>query len=262
MKALGAEGEEGDFLAVDSQTMESLSVELLTLDDAVRGQRVSADEADHMNEAFDGPVGLRLHLPASRDGRTGLMVVLHGWGGDYTQYDEACRSWAELFNVITLQVNYRDSGRGGPIYDFGKYQAVDVLRAMEYVLSTYPVDTRRIIGWGGSGGGNAILQAAKMAPHTFACIVDVAGITKPTDATDTSQGYTTDPVGGWQAKALGAGKSYTVPEYQLRNPQHDAELFHAPIIILHGDSDSVVSVQHAHDMARVLMEPGRTSRCT
>ena len=235
----------------------SLAPEPITIDDVVRGQSVSADEADYMNEEFDGYVGLRIHLPASQDENTGLMVVLHGWGGDYTQYDASCRSWVEMYNVITLQVNYRDSGDGSAIYDFGKYQAIDVLRAMDYVLSAYPINTRRIIGWGGSGGGDVILQVAKMAPHTFACIMEVAGITKPTDAADTDAGYTTDPAGGWQAMALGPGKSYTVPEYQLRSPQHYADLFNAPIIILHGDDDDVVSVQHAHDMAAALTDAGK-----
>ena len=231
--------------------------EPMTIDDAVRGQQVSADEADYMNELFDGYVGLRIHPPASQDENTGLMVVLHGWGGDYTQYDTSCGPWADMYNVITLQVNYRDSGDASPIYDFGKYQAVDVLRAMDYVLSTYPVNTRRIIGWGASGGGDVILQVAKMAPRTFACIVELAGITRPTDSTDTDQGYTTDPDGGWETVALGAGKSYTVPEYQLRNPQHDPELFNAPITILHGDADDVVSVQHAHDLTSALLQAGK-----
>ena len=59
-----------------------------TLDRAVRGQRVTPAEADHMNAEFDGHVGIRLHFPIRPDDRTGLMVVLHGWGGHYHQYDD------------------------------------------------------------------------------------------------------------------------------------------------------------------------------
>ena len=228
-----------------------------TLDRAVRGQRVTRAEADHMNAEFDGHVGIRLHFPIRPDGRTGLMVVLHGWGGHYHQYDECCPDWADRFNLVTLQVNYRKSGDGSPVYDFGKYQAIDVLRAMDYVLSTYRLNPGRIIGWGGSGGGDVILQAGKMAPNTFACIVECAGITKPTNASDLVAGYTTDPAGGWQAVALGAGRSYTVAEYQVRNPQYHTRLLDTRIAVLHGDSDEVVSVRHACDMVEALRRSGK-----
>lgn len=231
--------------------------QVVTIHTAVSGQTVSADEADYMNEQFTGRVGMRLHLPAVANDRTGLMVVLHGWGGDFTQYDDSCQQWADLYNVITLQINYRDSGDGSPVYDFGKFQAIDVLRAMDYVLTQYTIDSKRIIGWGGSGGGDVILQTGKMAPHTFALIVEVAGITKPSTTQDLQQGYGPDPAGGWQARALGQGRSYTVPEYQVRSPQYHASLQNAPVIILHGDDDNVVSVQHAYDMNDALIQAGK-----
>ena len=76
---------------------------------------------------------INLHFPDEMNSETGLMVILHGWGGTYHQYDAYCKEWRNRYNVITLQVNYRNSGDGSPIYDFGKYQAIDVLRAIQYV---------------------------------------------------------------------------------------------------------------------------------
>ena len=239
-----------------SETSDPRETQVVTLDSVIRGQPVSPEETDHMNEEFDGHVGVRLHFPDELNEETGLMVVLHGWGGNYHQYDSSCIDWANRFNVITLQVNYRDSNDGSPIYDFGKYQAIDVLRAMKYVLSHYRTNDRRIIGWGGSGGGHVILQVGKMAPNTFSCIIECAGITRPTNSSDVEDGlYSTDR--GWEAMALGKGVSYTTPEYQLRNHQYHADLYNARVLMFHGDDDKVVSVQHAYDMADALVEAGK-----
>jgi len=213
---------------------------------------------DYENQPFEGTVDINLHFPKVVNKDTGLMVVLHGWGGTYHQYDSWCNHWCDQFNVVTLQVNYRHSGDSKPVYDFGKYQAIDVLRAMNYVLRHYKLNEKRIIGWGGSGGGNVILQTAKMAPNTFALVIDCAGITRPTDPSDRERGYDEGKrTGGWQQTALGPGKKYSRPEWQIRDAQYHAKYFNTKVYIFHGDNDPVVVVQHGIDMAEALRKAGK-----
>jgi len=227
----------------------------MEINDKIVGQPV--EPGDYMNYAFDGFIGINLHFPDEMNSETGLMVILHGWGGTYHQYDAYCEEWRNRYNVITLQVNYRNSGDGSPIYDFGKYQAIDVLRAIQYVRENYQINDERIIGWGGSGGGQIILQTAKMAPNTFALVIECAGITKPTDVQDVIQHYKNDPIGDWQAKALGDENVYMPDEYQIRSPQYHATFYHAKMYIFHGDADEVVDVQHGVDLSRALLDAGK-----
>ncbi len=215
------------------------------------------EPGDYMNCVFDGFIDINLHFPDEINNGTGLMVLLHGWGGTYHQYDAYCEDWRNRYNVVTLQVNYRNSCDGSPIYDFGKYQAIDVLRTMQYVRENYRINDERIIGWGGSGGGQVILQAAKMAPNTFSVVIECAGITKPSDAQDVVQKYKNDSPGGWQANALGKENAYTPDERQIRSPQYHAAFYKAKTYILHGDADEVVDVQHAIDMHQALLDAGK-----
>jgi predicted esterase len=225
------------------------------LDDAVIGQPVAADE---FSQAFEGPIPINLHFPDAPNADTGLMVMLHGWGGDYHQYDAYCADWRDRFNCIMLQVNYRGSSNASKPYDFGKYQPIDALRAVHWVLANYPVNRQRIIGWGGSGGGNVILQCGKMAPHTFALIVEHAGITHPTNAADMKAGWDRpERAGGWQGTALGGTKEYPEPERLIRDPVYHAALFNAKVYIFHPDLDTTVGIQHGIRMAYALRAAGK-----
>jgi len=225
------------------------------IDNAVVGQPVDADE---FHQAFEGPIGINLHFPDESNQDTGLMVMLHGWGGDYHQYDTYCEDWRNRFNCVMLQVNYRGSSKATQPYDFGKYQAIDVLRAIHRVRKGCLINDGRIIGWGGSGGGNVILQCAKMAPHTFALIVECAGITHPTSAAEAKAGWDhPNRAGGWQGTALGGTKEYPEPERLLRDPLYHAGLFNTKVYIFHPDLDTTVGLPHATHLAYRLREAGK-----
>ncbi|MGQ9730275.1 MAG: alpha/beta hydrolase family protein [Candidatus Zipacnadales bacterium] len=224
-------------------------------DEAVVAQSVAADE---FHQAFSGYIGVNLHFPDQPNADTGLLVVLHGWGGDYHQYDSYCEDWRNRFNCLTLQVNYRGSSDASQPYDFGKYQAIDVLRAIHWVRRQYAINDQRIIGWGGSGGGNVILQCAKMAPHTFALIIEHAGITHPTNAEEMKAGWDRpDRPGGWQGTALGGTREYSEPERLIRDPLYHAHLIGTKVYIFHPDLDTTVGIQHGIQMAYALRWAGK-----
>jgi len=216
---------------------------------------------DYMNPPFSGKVDINIHSPATPKASTGLMVVLHGLGNNYHQYDTECETWVEDFNVLTVQVNYRGTGTGLPGYDLGKYQAIDVLRVVKYMLDNYPVNKKRIFLWGASGGGNVALHAAKMAPRTFALVAALSPITRPTNDHDRNHnGYQNDPIGGWEGYILGTGLTYTIPEWDIRDAQYLAVyLKSVPVFLIHGDGDPVVDWQHSRDMYDALVNAGGTS---
>lgn len=123
--------------------------------------------------------------------QTGLMLTLHNWGGTDCVGTASPQVLANRFNVIALCVNYLQSGpkdsiEGPEPYDFGYLQGLDALRSLQWVFSKLQAqqtefDSRRIFATGGSGGGNVTLMANKLAPRTFACVVDLCGMKKLSD---------------------------------------------------------------------------------
>jgi acetyl esterase/lipase len=97
-----------------------------------------------------------------------------------------------------------------------------------------------------------------MAPHTFALIIEHAGITHPTSAAEMKAGWDRpDRPGGWQGTALGGTKEYSEPERLIRDPLYHAALFGTKVYILHGDLDVTVGVQHGIEMACALRQAGK-----
>jgi len=129
---------------------------------------------------------------AGINGNTGLMLVLHNWGGVYDspEYLKWCATFADRFNVIAVSVNYLQSGpewKANLPYDHGYLQAMDAVRALYAVWKQLRdkgtgFNEHRVYVMGGSGGGNVAQMAMKLAPHTFACGVDISGMPGLIDA--------------------------------------------------------------------------------
>lgn len=135
-------------------------------------------------------VAVRVHYPGGQLARvtpqTGVMLTLHNWGGEFCVSTADPQSLADRLNVVALCVNYLQSGRADSIdgpepYDFGYLQSLDALRALWWTINGLhgqqrPFAEGRLFATGGSGGGNVTLMANKLAPRTFACVVDLCGM--------------------------------------------------------------------------------------
>ena len=125
---------------------------------------------------------------ASVTAKSGVMLTLHNWGGEDCVGTASPDVLAKRLDVVAICVNYLQSGRKASIddtepYDFGYLQALDALRALWWVCeglerAERPFDKARLYCTGGSGGGNVTLMANKLAPRTFACVVDMCGMKK------------------------------------------------------------------------------------
>jgi len=218
----------------------------------------SIQPGDYMNPLFTGKIDINIHFPTSQNATTGLMVVLHGLGGNYHQYDAQCESWVNDHNVVTVQLNYRGTASPPPGYDLGKYQAIDTLRVVKYMLDKYALNKKRVFLWGASAGGNVALHTAKMAPNTFALVAALSAITRPSNESDRlTRGYEADPTGGWESFMLGGTLKYTTEEWDIRDAQYlAAYLRGVPVFLIHGDQDAIVDLQHSADMYSKLIAAG------
>ncbi len=207
-----------------------------------------------------GPRSVRVavHYPGAKlanvNERTGLMLTLHNWGGVDCVGTADPKTLADRLNVVALCVNYLQSGpkdsiEGPEPYDYGYLQALDALRALWFVHSGLksrgiPFADGRLFTTGGSGGGNVSLMANKLAPRTFACVVDMCGMKKLSDdiafnlpgGVDLDARYSRDPT---------SPNYLTLDDQELRfvgNPDHLTTMKSlgttAKVLVVHGVNDS------------------------
>jgi predicted esterase len=201
---------------------------------------------------------------------TGLMLSLHCWGCEGWGATADPSALANRYNVVGISVDYLQSGDYDPAthplpYDHGYLQALDALRALFHVYNGLdelgkPFDKRRIYAVGGSGGGNVSLMANKLAPRTFAAIVEMCGMAKLNDdvafgmpgGSKASACYTRDP----------ESPRYLSPDAQaLRDLGHMEHLKvmkalgnTTRVISIHGPTDDLISPEEKRSLIDRMVE--------
>ncbi len=205
------------------------------------------------------------------DGRTGLFLTLHNWGGTEARGAPDPKTLVARYNVVAVAVDYLQSGPYDPgagiPYDYGYFQALDALRALWWARSQLdtagmPFDRGRVFATGGSGGGNVTLMCNKLAPRTFACAIDICGMAKLAD--DIAFG-----LGGRSRLNAGYDPGPESPRYL--NPDSQAIRFvghpaHAAVmkelgntcklISVHGVDDASCPVEDKRELTRNLAAAG------
>jgi len=200
--------------------------------------------------------------PAGIKGNTGLMLCLHNWGGIYDQetYVQWCNAFSERYNVVAVSVNYLQSGQewkaDGHPYDHGYLQAMDCIGALYHVQKQLrdkgiAFNEHRVYAMGGSGGGNVTEMVMKLAPHTFACGVDICGMPGLTDGIAYGTGEYGSHLNALYSQDPQSPNYLTADMQEIRdfgNLAHCRLLHEAnpnlKIVIVHGVDDASCSVVH------------------
>jgi dipeptidyl aminopeptidase/acylaminoacyl peptidase len=202
-------------------------------------------------------------LPAPK-GRAPAVIYAHG--SQHGQFNSKAvpriaamtgRGWR------VIAPDYRSSaGYTKAFYDaadYGGLEIDDMLAAREFLLALPGVDRRRIAIMGLSHGGYNTVMALVRAPGAFAAGADFFG---PTDLlwrlTAGPGVYPYAEPGDREYFARMVGKDVAeAPElYRARSPRYLADRVRDPLIILHGEKDSVVPVQESAWLAEALTKAG------
>lgn len=221
-------------------------------------------------------VKVLVHYPGGRlenvNEKSGLMLSLHNWGGENCVGTADPRALADRLNVVALCVNYLQSGpehtHSDPEpYEFGYLQALDALHSLWWAKAGLKAKDRpfaegRIYATGGSGGGNVTLMANKLAPRTFACVVDLCGMKK------LSHDMAFNLPGGSELNARWS-RSPTSPNYlsfdeqDLRfvgHPRHLATMKElgttCRVVVVHGVDDTTCPFADAREMVTNMQALG------
>lgn len=195
-----------------------------------------------------------LTLPVGSNGEK-LPMVVYPHGGphvrDHWGFDEMVQFFASRGYAV-LQVNYRGStGYGYEWYEaglqgWGTVMVDDITAATKWAIAEGIADPAHtcIVGW--SYGGYAALMSAVREPDLYRCSVSIAGVADlKALAREDSRFY-----GGRKAVARILGTD--ADELKSGSPLRSPEKIKIPVLLVHGDDDIQVLVDHSKRMARAL----------
>ncbi|PIW63003.1 S9 family peptidase [Shewanella sp. CG12_big_fil_rev_8_21_14_0_65_47_15] len=179
-----------------------------------------------------------------------LPTIIFPHGGPISYDSNDFDYWAQFFanrGYAVFRMNFRGSAGYG--YEFmkaglkswGLEMQNDVEDGTRYLIDQGISDPKRICIVGASYGGYAALMGAAMTPDLYRCAVSVAGVTDVAYLVKSSRRHTNYEV---VKEQIGSD----LDALYERSPISKADKINIPVLLLHGDKDRVVKVQHSREM--------------
>jgi dipeptidyl aminopeptidase/acylaminoacyl peptidase len=188
------------------------------------------------------------------------LIHIHGGPTAQTtmQWDPISQYWVARGWAV-LKPNFRGStGYGRKYTDLlhGTWTDLDLqdnVTSVNVLRERGLVDERRVVAWGGSGGGLATFACMAMAPGKFAAGVALYGVSDYVNfrhQTDRLARYLFD------AELGPIDENYDL--WMQRSPVTHAAQTEGPMLVLHGDADKRVPPEQGEVMVRALEKAGKT----
>lgn len=217
--------------------------------------------------AIDTPYGtdakqrMDIYLPAGRNARTRVIVLIHGGGwqaGDKSEYtyfkNYLAAKWPD---VAYVNINYRLASNTANIH-YAEIMS-DIKSAINFIVANknnfVVSDTFGIVGES-AGGHLAMLYAYTQNTGNYVkCVGDMYGPAK----LDDWSWYNSTLLNGMQVSSListYAGATYNTTLYQSLSPYSTASSTSPPTILFHGTLDPVVPLYQSQWMKGKLVSLG------
>ena len=201
--------------------------------------------------------------PASRS-RLPLIVMPHGGpaghddpGFDYLTQFLATRGYA------VLRPEFRGSDGYGSAFEkaghgewAGKMQT-DLLDGVAALAATGDIDPKRVCIFGWSFGGFAALAGATLHPEDYRCAASMAGVADVTlmiREQARSYGSESESLKYWR-RELGHAN---LEQQSAMSPLQHVDAVKVPILLMHGDRDTIVLPEQSQRMAAALTKAGKS----
>lgn len=204
-----------------------------------------------------------LNLPPGHEAKNlPFLIVPHG--GPHGPRDEWGYDWfmgiLPAAGYATLQINYRGSGGYGVAFErlgyrqWAKAMQDDLTDATRWAIEQGIADPERscIIGW--SYGGYAAAMSISREPDLYKCAVAGAGVY------DNEVQYKEADF----ARFSRSGKKYldrvlgpTAQDRKLSSPTHYVAKIKTPLLLVHGEKDLRVPIEHLDVMLKAYKKAGK-----
>ena len=251
----GSDTNPGTYYFLDRKTREM--AEIADVRPSLKSKPLSAVKAVTYKSRDGATIPAYLTLPAGSTGKGLPAVVLpHGgpssrdeWGFDWLAQFLAARGYA------VIQPNYRGSSGYGDEFQnengFRNWRTAiaDVTDSAHYLVDQGIADKQKlaIVGW--SYGGYAALQSAIVEPDLFKAVVAIAPVTDLGLLKREAEGFINSEL---VKDMVGSGE-----HIRAGSPLRNAASIKVPVLLVHGDLDSNVGVDHSVRMAGALRSAGK-----
>lgn len=192
----------------------------------------------------------------------GYPVLLQFHGGPTSQSVARWEPMLQYFvqrGWMVLQVNYRGSSGYGKAYQdalnghWGEGELADAMSAVAWLgAQDRGADVSRIVPWGGSNGGFAVLLCLTKAPDLFkagVCLYGISDLLTLAEPTSRFERYYQDTL---------IGPSWDHADYyRTWSPLHHASAVRSPLLLLHGDQDTDVAPDQTGRFVEALARLGK-----
>ncbi len=149
---------------------------------------------------------------------------------------------------------FKDAGRG----EWGGKMQDDITDGIEALAGAGMIDPDRVCIVGASYGGYAALAGATFTPELYKCVIAIAPVSDLNlmlRTTKRESGRHHWVIDYWEN--LMADGDARRAKLRAISPANFAENVQAPILLLHGDDDTVVSIDQSRRMQRALNSAGK-----
>ncbi len=257
------EGDSGTYWLVDVAKRSAVPIGRIypdiKKDDVGSVEKIAYKAADGLE--MDGI----LTLPPGREAKN-LPLVVFPHGGPLVQGDEEVFDWwAQAFasrGYAVFQPNYRGTlGRGedfrkAAFGEFGRKMQTDVTDGVKALAEKGIIDPKRACIMGASYGGYAALAGVTVEQGRYRCSVAVAGLSDLPRFQywlRDRHGSNQQAVTFWKALTGAAGSQ----DLKAVSPATLAARADAPILLIHGEDDSVVPIEQSRMMESALNAAGK-----
>jgi dipeptidyl aminopeptidase/acylaminoacyl peptidase len=195
-----------------------------------------------------------LTLPLG-SGAKKLPTIIYPHGGPYYRdnwgFDPMVQFMASR-GFAVIQVNFRGStGYGDEWYEaglrnWGTVMVDDITATTKWAIAEGIADPAHtcIVGW--SYGGYAALMSAVREPDLYKCVVSIAGVSDLRALANEARRF----YGGRFRAKYSIGDD--ADELKAGSPLRSPDKIKVPVLLVHGDDDIQVSIDHSRRMARAL----------
>jgi dipeptidyl aminopeptidase/acylaminoacyl peptidase len=193
-----------------------------------------------------------------------MVVFPHGGPEARDEYGyDAYVQFLASRGYVVLQPNFRGgSGFGKAFADAGRNQwglrmQDDITDAVHHMIETGVADPHRICIVGASYGGYAALAGVALTPDLYKCAISISGVSDLL-AVLRVESRSTFLYNYWLHSIGDPGANHDA--LVAASPRLQAAHITAPVLLIHGDTDDVVSIHQSEYMQDALNQAGHPTR--
>ncbi len=249
----------------DPGTWLLLNVKDMTLTPLGRVQS-SIDPAQMLPmQMFSYPAGDSLAIPAylTRPAVRGvpapMVVMIHGgpterdsWSWDPDVQLLAARGYVVFQPQIRGSSGFGAKFKQAGYTQWGLSVQDDITAGVEYLIKLGVADRNRICIYGAGYGGYAALWGLAKTPDLYKCGISYGGVTDIGNMFQDQSDRNRNPATWWELRVSVGDPQRDKEQFDRVSPLKHADRIKAPLLIMHGENDNHVPIQHATNMRAAL----------